>query len=998
MASKENKFAASEGGAMLNNKPTNQSSFNAQNLGKNSPPINQSRNVQQSSAPDGEDLNQEGAGGENVNPLGSPTDQAQKELVKKAGEAALTAAGAPQPVAKKLVDEAEKKGILDKINDMINQFKKKKMGMISSIVSAIMPIVFYIMMIMGVITMFMSILAGIGGFVEKIVDFMYGAVEFMSGLDRYQETLINELPREEFIKAAKDKGLSEEEAIQLLADLWASVLAPVNYKVSMIENPESELAHLVIGDKDWIAPCQAAMFLASSKADVCSLTFSGLSSTIDGVKTNYFNGNTTDSLTASIRQRNCKVLDNGFAEFEDLMVNIGTAVGCTTAVDEVFHGVGDAIDWIGRQFGGEKGWLSRAWESLGDGWVNFWTGQLTAPEHLESRLIDNISYKFDSETYANFLEKYYLDVRYRDLINGMVKVNSYTEAEARQEIIQNIVSFQGAYSKQFVDELKKKLNITSGSSGEEDITSSLGSVYGDNSCALLENYTPGIHEYTESQGVSNNEIHSISDGEVIYVKKDTKNLYEHWDSTKQKCICGGKKCEDYDGNEIKIKFILDDVEFIVTYSNLDNVNVNVGDLVNKGQVIATEGNTGCTNMKKLKLQLTSESGINYNIDNVLENCSSTSSTMNACSFNNIKINLVDCDNKLIKTLPLYDYVKEKLYLDFKNGIDQPELLKAGAITIVSNILANNDYKVGVNELTIKDCNYKYININSSDSLKLDQAISEINGQVITYNDKFISTRYNLTCNRTEKDENANSVYNIMCVNKALEIANSGKSYSDILKIYYPNYQLSENYCLTYASAINKYSLNNNKSYISTFDEIQLTKINEDLKSRINMVGYGTRAATVEAARYLTLGLEGKIPYQNGGKYFDVGINPNWSNSGLDSCGFVSWILLNGGANIKESLTISKLVKSPNISGNIKINSDLYKYYDKIQVGDFAYREDRIGIIIGKNAGVLYIAEANIKEGLIVTTISSYGESESNYTHIYFADNYYNGTGNVTSMW
>ena len=38
------------------------------------------------------------------------------------------------------------------------------------------------------------------------------------------------------------------------------------------------------------------------------------------------------------------------------------------------------------------------------------------------------------------------------------------------------------------------------------------------------------------------------------------------------------------------------------------------------------------------------------------------------------------------------------------------------------------------------------------------------------------------------------------------------------------------------------------------------------------------------------------------------------------------------------------------------------------------------------------------DGLIVTTISSYGSSESNYTHIYFADNYYNGTGNVTSMW
>jgi len=43
---------------------------------------------------------------------------------------------------------------------------------------------------------------------------------------------------------------------------------------------------------------------------------------------------------------------------------------------------------------------------------------------------------------------------------------------------------------------------------------------------------------------------------------------------------------------------------------------------------------------------------------------------------------------------------------------------------------------------------------------------------------------------------------------------------------------------------------------------------------------------------------------------------------------ISWVLLNGGANIDKSMSISELIKSNNISGNLKINSNLYKYFAK----------------------------------------------------------------------
>lgn len=961
MASKGNNFAASEGGAMLTNKSSAQSSFGMQNLGKNNamrpPSGGQATN-------NGQGLPNNAQNGAKENELQngqqeSAADQAQKEALKKAGETALSAAGVPQPVSKKIIDKAEETGALDKINEEINNFKKKA---VMKLLPMLAPVIGWVFMLVIIINVISAVIGPAAETVENIVNFFEAAwgvtTDLASGIKKEEKFFLAHFPDKSYvdkvIEQKESSGISaaeiesaKKEEIRKLANIWASIAAPIYYRMEELETNK------------W----NNSDFLSYSVYDVCSLAYSSLKNA-NGV-TYYQNVINTNSDVTDIKGAIPKIGCNELSDFEKFLNGFSNWNPVTDDIQDLVTEISGAI----------------------------------SSKTLASSLATNtLDYDFNSQAYNEYLKKYYLNKRYSNYIEEYKKENNLSSDEEALNYYSNMIEiYQQVYYDAFLDKLTENFYPV-GSSAEEDLVSSLGSIYGENSCAILDNYNPLTHEYTESQGVTNNEIHSVSDGEVIYVKNDSKNLYEHWDLSKQKCICNGITCNDYDGNQIKIKFIVDDVEFIATYSNLDTINVNVGDIVTKGQIIATEGNTGCTNMKKLKFQLTSESGINYNTNELLENCSSTSSTINACNFNNIKINIVDCSDNLIKTLPLYEYVKEKLYFDFKVGIEEPELLKAGAVSIASNILANNNYKVGVNEITIKDCNYKNVNISAFESLKLDKAINEIRGQIITYTDKIIAIRYNLVCNRTEKDENANSVYNSMCVNKALELAISGKSYTEILEIYYPNYQLNKNYCLNYASLVNKYSMNNKKNYLSVIEDTELNKLNKDLDSRINMVGYGTRAAVVEAARYLVLGLEGKIPYRNGGKYFEIGINPNWASLGIDSSGFVSWVLLNGGANINETLTISKLVKSAYISGNIKINSDLYRYYDKIQVGDFAYREDRIGIIIGKNDGILYVAEANINDGLIVKTISSYGSSESNYTHIYFADNYYNGTGNVTSMW
>ena len=977
MASKGNNFASSSGGANLTKSSPTQSSFNVQNLGKNSAmkpsnvgqqPLsgnqqadNQNQSGQSTSNNDADAL-------QNAQSQGNPTDQAQKELVKKAGETALSAAGVPKPVSKKIVEKAEQTGALDKINEEINKFKKK---MLMKLIPALAPVIGFAGMIIIIIGAIGALLGPIAEFVEGVIQFFTKVwdvtTDIVTGVTKEREIFLLQFPNakkylDESIASrinetmeAEEKEKIRQEEMEKLANIWASIAAPVFFRVDGLaeSQTDSDLDDGKFKDSD---------FLVLSSFDVCGLTYSGLSNA-DGSYYQHVINTTGASGIADAMEKsplNC----NNSGEWQEFLNGFANWL----PVISIVHDIGSTLNAASQS------------ENLAK----------TLSEHT-------INYKFDSAAYKNYLNNYYLDKRYSNKITEYkYKHEGSTDEDAKQFFYSNIEIYRSVYYSQFLELIKEQYN--SGSSGEEDVISNLGSPYGNNSCAAIEIYDNNLHEYTESQGISSNDIYSVSDGEVISVNRGAKNLYHNWDPLKQKCICDGKVCDNYDGNEIKIKFESHGVEYIATYSNLNTINVNVGDSVTKGQLIATEGDTGCTNIKKLKFQLTSESGIHYNTNELLERCSSSSNTMSICNFNNIKINLVDCNNQLIKTISINDYVKEKLYIDFKKGIDEPELLKAGAIVITTNILEKYNYKVGINEITIQDCNYKNILINSNDSNKLDQVLNAVRGQVMTYNDKFIYTRYNLSCNRTEKDSNANSVYNTMCVNNAIKLANLGKSYQDILKIYYPNYSLNENYCLNYASNNNKYAIKNDKNFITLIEESELLKINKDLEKRINMMGYGSRAAVVEAARYLALGLDWKIPYKNGGKYFEMGINPNWADEGLDSCGFISWVLLNGGANIKETLTISKLVRSPNISGSIKINSELYKYYDQIEVGDFAYREDRIGIIIGKNDGILYIAEANIKDGLIVTTISSYGTSESNYTHIYFADNYYNGTGNVTSMW
>ena len=237
-----------------------------------------------------------------------------------------------------------------------------------------------------------------------------------------------------------------------------------------------------------------------------------------------------------------------------------------------------------------------------------------------------------------------------------------------------------------------------------------------------------------------------------------------------------------------------------------------------------------------------------------------------------------------------------------------------------------------------------------------------------------------------------------------------------------------------------------KSYLTCkkYTEEEASLLDNILKNRINSVGYKTRAAVVEAARFLTLDFPYRINYfyENGrqttnkvdgeGRYYHVGLylteskysdltgstttknKGPWGcslysypakrkiDNGLDCSGFVSWALLNGGFDVKDvgagwaddaDLTDFGEVR--------KITTDL-SISNEIKVGDLLHSEKaggHIGIIVGIDKDYYYIAQALWFDeiGVIVTKIEK-EKLKTEFPHVVLMDKYYEKDGYLTNMW
>ncbi len=216
-----------------------------------------------------------------------------------------------------------------------------------------------------------------------------------------------------------------------------------------------------------------------------------------------------------------------------------------------------------------------------------------------------------------------------------------------------------------------------------------------------------------------------------------------------------------------------------------------------------------------------------------------------------------------------------------------------------------------------------------------------------------------------------------------------------------------------------------------------------LKFKVNEVGYKTRAAVVEAARFLTLDFPYRINYfyENGrltkkrkidgeGRYYHKGLyldesryssigksrkGPGtWgcmvysipdhkkSRNGLDCSGFVTWALLNGGFNPGDiGAGITKVKDLTDLGVKKKITSTLAKG-NTIKVGDLLHNRwsgGHIAIIVGIDSNYYYVAQAVWFDevGVIINKYKK-ADLKNKFREVILMDKYYKKDGNLTNMW
>lgn len=247
------------------------------------------------------------------------------------------------------------------------------------------------------------------------------------------------------------------------------------------------------------------------------------------------------------------------------------------------------------------------------------------------------------------------------------------------------------------------------------------------------------------------------------------------------------------------------------------------------------------------------------------------------------------------------------------------------------------------------------------------------------------------------------------------------------------------------------TFNSNKAFLgcSVYTHDEAMVLDEILAFRIEKVGYGTRAAAVEAARFLTLDFPYRISYywESGrlnntgkhyvdgeGRYYHKGLYldeskyenieaslfgpamwgcklmsyendpPNFVPgvkypNGLDCSGFVTWALLNGGFDVGdrgagESPSKGQLTDL----GEFKVLTNELIDSGAIKVGDLFNFWGHIAILIGQDEDNYYIAESlNNYNGLVVKTYSK-KKVRNTFKYVVLMDSVYIDDGNLTDMW
>lgn len=211
----------------------------------------------------------------------------------------------------------------------------------------------------------------------------------------------------------------------------------------------------------------------------------------------------------------------------------------------------------------------------------------------------------------------------------------------------------------------------------------------------------------------------------------------------------------------------------------------------------------------------------------------------------------------------------------------------------------------------------------------------------------------------------------------------------------------------------KYDNNKKKFSCDSYSENDKRDLESKLVQAINNVGYGTRAAVVEAARFLVGGLNYTIPYLGlknetidperiMGLYTKVGLNIANSNGwgckvngltqGMDKSSFIKWAFINAGVTLVDDYATTKT--SDNIN---KIKPGDLLLTSCKESCDESNKYSDLGIVIGIDSNKMYVAEVSTSNGLIITELDKKKmPSDGKFAMVSLYN--YESEGKLTNMW
>ena len=183
--------------------------------------------------------------------------------------------------------------------------------------------------------------------------------------------------------------------------------------------------------------------------------------------------------------------------------------------------------------------------------------------------------------------------------------------------------------------------------------------------------------------------------------------------------------------------------------------------------------------------------------------------------------------------------------------------------------------------------------------------------------------------------------------------------------------------------------------------LSVEDMNNYIHTSVANNGAGTRAGVVTAAvsiiNYLYDNTGYKLPYYWNGKYYHIGINPNFGgytkpsehghvHAGFDCSGFVSWAIINGGYNFSGESTRGFERRFGSYGCSITSRSCVGEPGDLINESNVHVQ---LIVSVDEANGVYYIAES--ANGLNINAVGMHsGSSNKKIIHM---DNFYNNEAN-----